>query len=266
MSELLQSEDIAREEKPENLKRVLVSIPNEGHAQVEAYSNRLVNMFSLGKIEKQGELLNEAPRFEFYFFTLGRMFTPVAREEAAEEAIKGGFDYLYMIDDDMICPDDMFTRLQKHDVDIIAPLAFTRNAPYHPVIYSSIDGWDSVTNVDYFLNNVVKNYPKDSLVECDAVGFGSALIKVDVFRKIRSVTKEPFFKSTCGTGEDIFFCYKAKKYGARVFVDTSVKLGHLTHPPVITEDFAENYWKEIQMNPREKQGEYKKYKHRVLLG
>jgi hypothetical protein len=69
------------------------------------------------------------------------------------------------------------------------------------------------------------------------------------------------------TGEDIFFCYKAKKYAdIHVYVDTSTKIGHLTHPPVITEEFAEKYWEEIQMNPREKQGEYKKYPHKVLLG
>jgi hypothetical protein len=174
MSPLVQSEDVAKTAKDPELLRVLVSIPNEGHAQVEAYSNRLVNMYCLGKLEKEGELLKHTPRFEFYFFTLGRMFTPVAREEAAQEAMKGGFDYLYMIDDDMICPDDLFTKLQKHNVDIVAPLAFTRNPPYSPVIYASVEGWDDVINADYFLNNVVKNYPKDSLVECDAVGFGAA--------------------------------------------------------------------------------------------
>jgi len=262
MSEILQPEQIAAQEKEEGLKRVLISIPNEGHTHVEAYSNRLVNMFSMGKLEERGKYLKENPRFEFYFFTLGRMFTPVAREEAAEEAVKGDFDYLFMIDDDMICPDDLFLRLQKHDVDIVAPLAFTRNPPYHPVIYASVEGWDNVSNVDYFMNNVVKNYPKDSLVECDAVGFGSVLIKVDVFRKVR----KPYFKSTCGTGEDILFCYKARKHNARVFVDTSTKLGHLSHPPVITEEFAKNYWKEIGMNPDKKNGKYEKYQHKVLLG
>lgn len=260
--ELMQAEQIAEKEKEVGLKRVLISIPNEGHAQVEAYSNRLVNMFSLGKLEERGRLLKENPRFEFYFFTLGRMFTPVAREEAAEEALKGNFDYLFMIDDDMICMDDLFQKLQRHDVDIVCPLAFTRNPPYHPVIYASVEGWDGVSQTDYFMNTVVKNYPKDSLVEVDASGFGAALIKVDVFRKM----EKPFFKSTCGTGEDIFFCYRAKKAGARVFVDTSTKLGHLTHPPVVTEEFAQNYWKQIGMNPEKRNGKYEKYQHKVVLG
>jgi hypothetical protein len=67
-----------------------------------------------------------------------------------------------------------------------------------------------VEKKDYFINNVVMNYPKDKLVECDAVGFGAVLIKRWVLDKIG---KKPFM-STCGTGEDILFCYKAKKIGA----------------------------------------------------
>ena len=49
--------------------------------------------------------------------------------------------------------------------------------------------------------------------------------------------KRPFFMSTSPTGEDILFCYKAKKeVGARIFMDTSVKLGHIGSPKVIWED------------------------------
>jgi hypothetical protein len=219
------------------LVKVAVSIPTMGYTDPMAYCNRLVNFMHLGKLEERGRLLNEPVRFEFYFAVMGRIFTPVARDEAVNLAIDNDCDYLYMIDDDMMCPDDMFEQLYKHDVDIVAPLAFTRNPPHKPVLYHCVEGYDSVAKKEYFINNVIMNYPKDKLVECDAVGFGAVLIKKWVLQKIG---KKPFM-STCGTGEDILFCYKARKLGAKIYMDTACKLGHIGTPINITEDYVEGY-------------------------
>ena len=226
--------------------KVCVGIPNMGYTQSAAYANRLVNFMHMGKFEKEGELLKKNPRYEFYFSIVGRIFTPVARDEAAKHTIEHDCDYLYMIDDDMICPDDMFEKLVKHDVDIVAPLAFTRNVPYKPVMYHSVEGYDSVAKKDYFINNVVMNYPRNALVECDAVGFGAVLIK----REVLDAVGPKAFMSTCGTGEDILFCYKAKKKGFRVFMDTATKIGHLGHPLHITEEFVDAFKQNSNYDPR----------------
>lgn len=253
---------VGKQDKPEGLVRVLVCIPNEGHTHVEAYANRLINFMHLGKLEKEGELTKANPRFEFYFITMGRMLVQLAREEAAKAALECEADYLFMIDDDMICQDDLFERLYRHNVDLIAPLAFTRNYPHKPVLYSCLDGYDPVMKRDYFVNHVIMNYPKDSLVECDAVGFGAVLIKTWIFKKL----EKPWFMSTCGTGEDILFCYKAKKIGARVFMDTSTKIGHLSHPIEVTEDYVEEVRKGLDPHHAKRYAEYKKYEHKVMLG
>ena len=231
--------------------KVCVSIPNMGYTQPMSYCNRLVNFMYLGKMEKQRELTNMEPKFEFSFSVIGRVFTPVARDEAVNLALSNDCDYLYMIDDDMICPDNMFEMLYRHDVDIVAPLAFTRNPPHKPVIYHTVEGYDAVSKKDYFINNVVMNYPKDQLVECDAVGFGAVLIKRWVMEKMA----KPRFMSTCGTGEDILFCNKAKKLGARIFMDTSCKLGHLGNAQNITEKYVEDYRNGNGFNP-EKYADY----------
>lgn len=187
-----------------NVVRVALSIPNEGHAPVEAYANRLENFKYLGNLEARGLYKNESPRFEFFFLTLGRILTPLAREEAAKWAEEIKADYLYMIDDDMTCPNDLFERLYAHHVDIVAPLAFTRNYPHKAVIYEIKEGWDPVSRSPYFINHHVDVYPKDQLVECDAVGFGAALINMKV---IRSMKGQRFMDGvTSGTGEDILFC------------------------------------------------------------
>jgi hypothetical protein len=100
------------------------------------------------------------------------------------------------------------------------------------------------------------NYPKDKLVECDAVGFGAVLIKMETLKSVEG----PRFMSTCGTGEDIYFCYLAKKKGFRVFMDTRVKLGHVGHPAIITEEYVDFVRKRDNMEIEKFHGEYTKYK------
>ena len=289
MPEIVVPQMIEHEKKQETEKviRVLFAVPNEGHTVVEAYANRIIGAIHTGKFDQMGraamefsalldkhapdkkdEILNEywtskpnyakylnGRRFEFFFVTLGRIFTPYAREEAAKLAIEHHMDYLFMVDDDMECPEDLFERLWAHNVDIVAPLAFTRNFPHKPVIYATMEGWDEVRRVPYFRNHFVMNYPKDRLVECDAVGFGAVLIKVSVLKAMA----KPLFMSTCGTGEDVYFCLKAREQGFRVFMDTSTKLGHYSHPQLITEEFVEKMRKDLNMDVEKKNGEYKKY-------
>jgi hypothetical protein len=215
--------------------KVLVSIPNEGHTQVEAYANRMENVFALGKLAGLGEAGQAEPVFQFHIMTLGRMLTPLAREEAGKACLEYGMDYVFFIDDDMICPNDLFQQLWRHDVDIVAPLAFTRNYPHKAVIYQVTKGFDKVAQMPYFINHYIHKYPRNKLVQCDAVGFGAALIKRQVFEK----TPKPWFMSTTATGEDIFFCYNAWKAGFKVYMDTSTKIGHLSHPPEITEEYVD---------------------------
>lgn len=228
--------------------KVQISIPNEGHTLSEAYDNRLCMCFHLGMLqlashlgvkEYGGQTFNypENVEFQFYWSTVGRVLTPLARERLAEWALESKVDYMLMIDDDMICPMDMFERLYRHNVDIVAPLAFMRMPPYYPVIYRVEEGYDPMQKMEYYATNPVKNYPKNTLVECDAVGFGSALIKTDVLKNM----PQPWFMSTTKSGEDLWFCYKAKREaGAKVFMDTSIKLGHMGLQPIIEEkDFEE---------------------------
>jgi hypothetical protein len=228
---------------------VQISIPNEGHTPIEGYDNRICMGFHLGGlqlashigIKEYDGLKYEYPdgvEFKFYWSSIGRVLTPLARERLAEWAIETKVDYMLFIDDDMICPMDLFEKLYRHDVDVVAPLAFMRMPPHSPVMYRVEDGYDPLQRMEYYTTHVVKNYPKNRLVECDAVGFGAALIKTDVLRRM----PQPWFMSTTRSGEDLWFCYKAKKdAGARIFMDTSVKLGHIGMAPIIEEkDYEEH--------------------------
>lgn len=232
------------------IKKVAISIPNEGHTLSEAYDNRLVWAFHLGVLQEKQKYEKRPIRYEFYWYTAGRLLTALAREKLVEEALNANMDYIFMIDDDMLNPIDMFERMSKDmeenpEIDILAPLAHMRNAPHYAVIYTTTEGYDEKSHQSYFVNNFVKNYPKDKLVECDAVGFGAVMIKMDMIRKMTP----PYFFSTTGSGEDIYFCMKAKQEtGARVFMDTRIKLGHLSTPKIIDEEY---YLKWIKDNNHE---------------
>lgn len=222
--------------------KIVIAIPNEGHTLPEAYDNRIMWAIHVGawaQRSKMGPVTADGAIFELHHFTAGRLLTPAAREALTDHALNANMDYMLMIDDDMIIPLDMLERLYNHHVDVVAPLAFTRNSPHMPVMYKCESGWDPVTKTDYFINHFVRNYPENELVRCDAVGFGAVLINMDVIRNMR----KPYFMSTCGTGEDILFCYNAQKQaGAKIYMDTSVKLGHLSYPLIVTEAYAKHFW------------------------
>ena len=238
--------------------KVVIAVPNEGSTHYMAYDNRMLMMLHLGALQERSKrepVTKDGAILEFYHFTAGRLLTPAAREALADHALQAGMDYMLMIDDDMIVPLGMFEMLYDHNVDIVAPLAFTRNAPHYAVIYQCESGWDPVAKTDYFVNHYARNYPENQLVRCDAVGFGSALIKMDVIRRM----KKPYFMSTCGTGEDILFCYNAQKQAAaKVYMDTACKLGHIGAPQVIDEAYAKWWWKTYEK--KDVKREYTKYR------
>lgn len=230
--------------------KVAVSIPTEGHTGPEALDPLLVMAMNLGKLETKTKMENAPVQFEFYWHSAGRLFTPMAREKLVEQAMKGEMDYVFFLDDDAIVPFDAFLRLFKHNKDIVAGLAFTRNPPHDPVLYILREGYED--GKEYFQTWPVRNFPENALVQADAVGFHCVLIKTEVFKKI----PRPWFMSTSPTGEDILFCLEAGKHGAKIFMDTSLECGHVGAPHIIAKKDFERY------NPPEKrikEAEYHKY-------
>lgn len=235
------------------IKKVAMSIPSEGHTLPEAYDNHLVLSFHLGALQERWKHEKRPIQYEFYWYTAGRLLTAMAREKLVQEALNAGMDYIVMYDDDMLLPIDMVERMiadieANPQIDVLAPLAHMRNPPHYAVIYTTTEGYDDKAHQPYFVNNFVRNYPKNTLIECDAVGFGAVMIKMDIVKKM----KPPYFFSTTGSGEDIYFCIKSKQdAGARIFMDTRIKLGHLSAPRIIDEEYYEKWIKENKHEPEE---------------
>lgn len=216
-----------------SLSKILVSVPVDTTVPSHSYQNHLQFMMRLGK--------EDGKKYKLFLGVIEGCFTPIARERICEAAVKNEMDYVLMFDDDMILPMDLLDRLLSHNVDIVAPLAFMKRPPYHPVIFSQRVGWER--GKYFFETDTIQNYPKGKLFKVDAVGFGAVLIRTSVLKKL----PQPWFQSTCGTGEDILFCFNAKQY-ARVdtYVDTSIEIGHLApRSMIVNEALYENHNKHI---------------------
>lgn len=239
----------------EKVLKVVVGIPLMGGTPAQSYHDRLMMFKYLGHREELDYHNKANPRYCFSLNCTGDILVQYARERFAQSVIEMDADYLFMIDDDMLAPPDLFYRLAANDKDICAALAFTRNPDHKPVIYDVIEGYDPLSKSNYYINKFAMNYPRNTLVQCDAVGFGAVLIK----RKVIDAMKEPRFMGLTGCGEDITFCHKAKKLGFEIWMDTRVKLGHLGAPTIITEEYSDQWLKLTPEQRAKVYGDYTRY-------
>jgi len=133
------------------------------------------------------------------------------RTDLAKQAIAMGATHILYLDDDMRFPADTLDRLLAHNKAIVAANYATRKFPIQPVAFAN----------DEDLTRVHTNPDSTGLESVSSVGMGVMLVKSEVFDKIGL----PYFmigfsmKNQEFTGEDIFFCRKARAAGFDVYVD-----------------------------------------------
>lgn len=135
------------------------------------------------------------------------------RESLAMKAIELGCTHLLFVDTDMYFEKDAITRLVKRNKDIIGVNAHLRTIPAV-----------STLKVDEGVKLEGKK-----LVKCNGVGTGFTLIKTDVFKNI----SHPYFfwevdeMGQVVTGEDFWFCRKAREAGYDVWADLTIPVLHI---------------------------------------
>jgi hypothetical protein len=164
-------------------------------------------------------------------------------------------DWIIFIDDDMTWQPDAIAKLvatqREHDLDMVGGLCFQRGDPYQPTLYMR----ESPTEGNYIF---LEEWEQDSVVEVDATGMAFVLITKRLLqriagefpdREVRAKGRPPsYFRwDEKGFGEDMTFCQDAKKAGARIFVDTSIKIGHIGEITITEETFL----KELAARPDE---------------
>jgi len=159
---------------------------------------------------------------------LKRCRTDIARNKFAETAIKGGYDYLFMIDDDNPPTYDCLNKMLKADKDVICALVPKRVPGHEPCIFDEIKTDGKVTAYRHRLEF------EDDVFEVDGIGTGVSLIKVDVLKKLTEVYGDPFdLEPVIHEGkkevlsEDLVFSKRARECGFKLHCHGDVKIGHI---------------------------------------
>ena len=162
-----------------------------------------------------------------------------ARNQAAEFAVKNGYDYIFWIDSDMTFEPDTLERMFDSigDKKFLTALCFSRRPPFKPCIYKQLDAERKGVAIEPKAE-VMYDYPRDQIVQIDGAGFACVLQKVEMLDVMLSAYGVPFFP-IAGLGEDLSFCFRAKQIGYNMYADTSIKIGHIMRMSV-DENFRDN--------------------------
>lgn len=156
-----------------------------------------------------------------------------SRNKIAVKAIELGCDFVMWFDSDMIFNPDTMERLIAHmeDKDIVSGLYFRRSGKYTPVMYKTLDlHEDGAIIVEDYID-----YPKDGPFKVAGIGFGCVLMKTSVLVDM-AATYGTWFTPNGRVGEDLSFCLRASELGYDIWVDPSIKCGHVGSI-IVNEDF-----------------------------
>lgn len=158
-------------------------------------------------------------------------------------------DWILFIDDDMVWRPESIGQLvtsweevqgQFDEPVILGGLCHRREAPYDPTLYAR----DGEREGKY---RFMETWDSD-IVEVDATGMAFCLIPVTAltammetewpnFETRQLYQSPPLFQWTQHMGEDLRFMQDAKMAGCRVFVDTRIRIGHVTEVVVDRSSF-----------------------------
>ena len=132
------------------------------------------------------------------------------RNKIALTALETKSDYTFMVDTDMVFPDDTLLRLLRANKDIIGTTYNKRSMPITPI------------------HNTLREDMGSSPFPINAIPTGVILIKTKVFQTM----EPPWFavEWIAGlefVGPDIYFCRKAIEYGFTPWLDPTIEVKHI---------------------------------------
>ncbi len=140
-----------------------------------------------------------------------------ARNMLADEVLaEPGATHALWLDDDMVCPPDLITRLLAHGVPVVGAVYFTRSPP-HEVVCGPLH---------YGQARALDHLPA-GLEPVGWVGLGAALVEVGVMAAMKRRYGDGLLFRSDLMGEDVWFCRRLEEMGVPVHVDGGTVCGHV---------------------------------------
>lgn len=158
-----------------------------------------------------------------------------ARNDIALRAVNEGYDRILWLDSDVTFPADLLERMSARmdeGYEFVSGLYFTRKEPIKPVIFQRVE----LTEKDgkgVPVSDNFTDYPRNDVFRIAGCGFGCVMMTVDLVKRIFEAHGAAF-SPLPGFGEDLSFCIRAHNVGAKMYCDSSIKLGHIGQS-IITE-------------------------------
>lgn len=174
--------------------KLAIAIPNTGIIKVQTVNSLLGLVKNL--------------KCEYYTLLQEGSILHAIRENLVKKAIELKCTHLLFIDSDMVFEKDAFEKLFKRKKDIVGVTYNTRKYPPQKILWTQ---------------------GKDKFYQAEAVPTGFMLIDLKVFKKL----SHPWFfwevdsQGEPVTGEDYWFCRKAREAGYKVWVDLSIPVKHV---------------------------------------
>ena len=186
------------------MKKIAIGLPTVGTVKTDT-------VFSLIRMIKNS-------KFEYVIITKSGSILHWNREHIVKQAIEAKCTHVLFIDSDMYFEADAAERLLKRNKDIVGVQYNLRKLPLT----------STVKIIDENGKELMKEY-RNGLVKVAAVATGFMLIKTSVFEKL----SEPWFfwesndKGEVVTGEDSWFCRKARQAGYDIWLDSKIVMKHI---------------------------------------
>lgn len=147
-----------------------------------------------------------------------------ARNKIANKAIEGEYDYLLMVDSDIIVPSNAVDIFSSVDYSLILGYSPRKDDETITEIYSLGFGYRKEARYSY---ESLRNNESD-FIQINGGSFGCAWISVDIFSKLQY----PYFQYLEYPdgelfSEDLYFCNSIQGAGDKVFVATKVPCKHI---------------------------------------
>ena len=146
---------------------------------------------------------------------------PGARNRIVREAIAGGYDYIWWLDDDQPFAPPDFQQLLAHNVDAVVPLSCRRGAPFLPLLYDEIAE-------DHARQHFLTDH-EHGLIPVAAAGFAGLLIRTSCFTKMGVDGWFEFVhppNNYDDYAEDFPFYRRLAEIGVQLYCDLDTRFGH----------------------------------------
>ena len=172
-----------------------------------------------------------------------------ARNQLAQHAMQGGYDYVLWLDSDTLPPPEALWKLKiatEEGYDMASGLYFERKPPHRPTIFKRLELMQLEGGKLDPVAEFYDDYPRGELFEIQGCGFGCTFMKVDLLRRVTEKFGIMPFMPVGGFGEDLSFCMRARRAGAKIGCDSSVRCGHVGR--MVFDEAWRDEWREKHGN------------------